>query len=71
MVAILTRVTPQAAVALGNLRRRGFAVTAILNMYEDRDYAEAAGVAMAERIEGLHLKDEESLSSVCRRYVLR
>ena len=70
VVVILTRVTPRAAAALGNLRRRGFAVTAILNMFEDRDYAEAAGTLLSERIEALHLKEEASLATVCRRYVL-
>jgi uncharacterized repeat protein (TIGR01451 family) len=70
VVAILTAVTPQTAVALGNLRRRGFAVTAILNMYEDLDYADAAGMLMAERVETRHLKDESAVSTVCRSYVL-
>ena len=35
VVAILTRRDVETAVALGNLRRRGLAVTAILNLYED------------------------------------
>jgi hypothetical protein len=55
---------------LGNLRRRGFAVTAIVNVFEDRDYAEAAGHLLAERIEPRHLKDEAAVSQVCRDYVL-
>ena len=39
VVAILTTVTPSTAIALGNLRRRGFAVTAIINVFEERDFA--------------------------------
>ena len=70
VLAILTSVTPDVAVALGNLRRRGFAVTAIINVFEDRDYAEAAGQLLAERIDSRHLKDENAVSSVCRSYVL-
>ncbi len=70
VVAILTTVTPSAAIALGNLRRRGFAVTAILNVFEDRDFAEAAGLLLSERIDSHHLKDEAAIGSVCRSYVL-
>jgi uncharacterized protein (DUF58 family) len=71
VVAILTAVTPRAAVALGNLRRRGFAVTALVNVFEDLEYAEAAGMLLAERVDARHLRDESAVSTVCRNYVLR
>jgi uncharacterized protein (DUF58 family) len=70
VVAILTAVTDDTAVALGNLRRRGFAVTALVNIYEDRAYAEAAGKLLDERIETRHLRDEASVSRICRSHVL-
>ena len=70
MVAILTAVTAETAVALGNLRRRGFAVTAIVNIFEDHEYAEAAGKLLAERIDTRHLKDETSVSEICRMHAL-
>jgi uncharacterized repeat protein (TIGR01451 family) len=70
VLAILTTVTAEIAVALGNLRRRGFAVTAIVNVFEPRDYAEAAGMLLAERIESHQLTDESAVSTVCRNYVL-
>lgn len=71
VVAILTAVSDDTAVALGNLRRRGFAVTAILNIYDDRAYAEAAGKLLGEQIETRHLCDENSVSSICRSHVLQ
>jgi uncharacterized protein (DUF58 family) len=71
VVAVVTAVTEETAVALGNLRRRGFAVTAIINVYEDRDYAEAAGKLLAERIETRHLKDEAAVGEICRMHALR
>lgn len=71
VVAILPTVTETAAVALGSLRRRGFAVTAIVNTYEPHDYAVAAGRLMAEYIDVRHLKDKDGLATVCRDYVLR
>jgi uncharacterized protein (DUF58 family) len=70
VIAIVTSVTDEAALALGNLRRRGFAVTAIVNVFEDGDYAEAAGKLLQERVEARHLKDEHAVNSICRNYVL-
>jgi uncharacterized protein (DUF58 family) len=71
VVAILTSVTPETAVALGNLRRRGFAVTALVNTFEERDYAEAAGMLAAEHIESRQLIDEQGVSTICGEYALR
>ncbi len=71
ILAILTAVSDDTAIALGNLRRRGFAVTAIINTFEERDYAEAAGKLLDEQIESRHLKDQAAVSAVCRSYVLQ
>lgn len=70
VVAILTEVSEETAVALGNLRRRGFAVTALVNVFEDRDYAEAAGKLIAERVEVRHLRDDAALTEICRSHVV-
>jgi uncharacterized protein (DUF58 family) len=69
VVAILTGVTVETATALGSLRRRGFAVTAILNMFEEREFAEAAGKLLEERIDSRHLKDETAVGTICRAFV--
>ena len=71
VIAMLTRVTPETAIALGNLRRRGLAVTAILNVFEEHHFAEMSALLMAERIETRHLKDRASIPRVCMNYVLR
>ena len=42
-------------------------MTAIVNVFDDHDYAEAAGQLLAERIEARHLKDEAAVSPICRR----
>lgn len=70
IVAILPRVTPEDAIALGNLRRGGFAVTALLNIYDDYDYSLAAGPVMAEGVDVRQLKDREGIAAVCRQYML-
>ena len=51
--------------------RRGFAVTALVNIYEEREYAEAAGKLLAEQIDARHLRDEASVSNVCQAHVLQ
>lgn len=71
VIAILPRVTPEIAIALGLLRRRGLAVTAILNIFEPYDYADAVALLMAEQIETRHLQSEESIADICAEYWLR
>jgi uncharacterized protein (DUF58 family) len=71
VIAMLTRVTPEIAIALGNLRRRGMAVTAILNVFEEHHFAELSGQLMSERIETRHLKDRAAIPRVCMNFVLR
>jgi uncharacterized protein (DUF58 family) len=71
VLAILSEGTVEAAIALGNLRRRGFAVTAVLNLYEETDYAHSAGRLLAEGIDCRHLKDEAGVASLCGRQVMR
>ncbi|MEX0818050.1 MAG: DUF58 domain-containing protein, partial [Pirellulaceae bacterium] len=43
IIAILPQVTSESAITLGSLRRQGYAVTAILNLYAEYDFAQAAG----------------------------
>jgi uncharacterized protein (DUF58 family) len=71
VIAIVPRPSSETALALGLLRRRGLAVVAILNMYEAYDFAVASGPFVSEGIETRHLKDEQSISEICRQFVLR
>jgi uncharacterized repeat protein (TIGR01451 family) len=71
VIAILPPGSVESAIALGNLRRRGFAVTVLLNMYEDWDFALAAAPLLAENIDTRHLKDESSIMEICRSFALR
>jgi uncharacterized protein (DUF58 family) len=70
VIAILPRVTAENAIALGNLRRRGLAVEALLNLWDDYDFAQASGPLLAQGIATRHLKDEAGLMELCRRQVL-
>lgn len=71
VIAILPKVTPEIAIALGMLRRRGLAVIAIINVFEPQEYADAAGPLIAEQIETRHLQSEESVVEICAQYWLR
>jgi len=54
--------------AVGSL---GLAVTAILNVYDEHDFAAASGPLAALGIDTHHLKDEAAISRICQRFVLR
>lgn len=71
VVAIVPRGDETSAIALANLRRRGFAVTVLLNLFDEYEYSRAAGFFLAEGIETRHLKDEKSIVEICRQYALR
>jgi len=64
-------VTTETAIVLDSVKRRGFAVTAILNMHDSYDFAEASGPLLASGIDTHHLKDEEHIVTICRDFVLR
>lgn len=71
VVAILASASEENAIALGNLKRRGFAVTAVLNVFEEFDYARLAGPLMSQGIETRQLKDEAGIVDLCRQFLLR
>jgi uncharacterized protein (DUF58 family) len=71
VIAILTKVTPQTAIALGSLRQRGMMVTAIINVHEAHVFARLAGLLAAERIDSRHLHDRAGIPKLCSRLVLR
>jgi uncharacterized protein (DUF58 family) len=70
VVAILSYVDEQDAISMGNMVRQGYAVTVVLNSYEPLDLAEPAGMLIAQGIEVLLLRDEDSIQELCRHYVL-
>ncbi len=77
VVAILPDVTDEAALALGNLRRNGYAVTAVLVMFGETEYhdwaqpPEWAARLLAEGIAFRRVDDEASLSRLCAERILR
>jgi uncharacterized protein (DUF58 family) len=71
VVAILPQATPVALLALQMLRRRGYAVTAILNIFAEYDFGLASAMLSAAGIRAHQLKDEASVADICREFALR
>lgn len=70
VVAIVPDASDEIVVALSSLRRRGYAVTAIVNVYENWDFSEAAGRLLAEKIAVRHLQSLDTLADVCRQHAM-
>ena len=68
---LVSAVRTETAITLGQLRRRGFAVTAFVNVYSEEDFADASGLLLSEGIESHHLKDEDHIPAACRTQALR
>lgn len=71
VIVIISQVTLEKAVALGNLKRQGFAVTAIVNCHSEEHFIRASGILLGHGIESRHLKDEDSVRQICERQALR
>jgi uncharacterized protein (DUF58 family) len=71
VLAILCRVTPEKAMALGNLKRRGLVVSAIVNTYDEEHFAHDAALLEAEGIKARHLRDRDSIVTLCRERLLQ
>ena len=71
IIAIVPHVTSETAILLDSIRQRGFAVTAILNLHDEYEFAQASGPLLACGIQTHHLKDEQHVVAICRNFVLR
>ena len=71
VVAVLPKVTPETAMALGSLRRRGYAVVGVLIVFEQFEFEEHAGRLVAQGIDARRVVDEASLSALCGQHLLR
>jgi hypothetical protein len=71
VIAVLAEVSVETAAALGNLKREGLAVTAILIVFDFKDLEKGHGRLLAEGIRDVrHLARPEGLPTLCRQQVL-
>lgn len=71
VLAILADVPAETAIALGSLRRRGYAVSVVLVMFEDEDYAVSMGRLIAEGIDVRRVDTEAAVMGVCSAQLVR
>jgi uncharacterized protein (DUF58 family) len=71
VVAVLAEASPETALALGSLRRRGHAVTAVLVTFGEDQREQAMGRLLAERIDVRHVRNEAGIAALCQQQVLR
>lgn len=71
VVAVLPAVTVETAFALGSLRRRGFAVTAVVISFDQHEFADCSGRLLAQGIEARQVADEAGLAALCGRHLAR
>jgi hypothetical protein len=71
VLAILSSATMETAVALGDLRRRGFAVTALVDVFHLHEFEAVCKLLMAEGIEARQVADEGGIAGMCEEYAAR
>lgn len=70
VVAVLSTVSEETAIALGNLRRQGYSVTAMVVLAEEHDFRESASLLAAERIDVRQVEDVSSIATLCQMQML-
>ncbi|MCA9217655.1 MAG: DUF58 domain-containing protein, partial [Planctomycetales bacterium] len=67
IIAILPETSDEDTIVMSNLVRMGYSVVAIINMFDDYDYAQAAGKLIAHGVVTRHLKEEASIRTIGRK----
>src|SRR5262249_54234579 len=71
LLAVLPDVSVETALTLGNLRRRGMAVTVVLVRCDANTYERSVGRLLSEGLKDVrHLKNEASLPDLCGRQMM-
>ncbi len=71
LLAVLPDVSVEASLALGTLRRQGYAITAVLIQMDSRTLERSYGRLVAEGIRDVrHIKDEAGLAMLCQQQVM-
>ncbi len=70
VIAVLTHVDLEVGVTLGQLRRMGYAVVAIINCHDVERFTQLSEPLLSEGIETRHLSDESAVRSICEKQIL-
>ena len=70
VIAIVSEMNMENAIALGNLKKQGYSVVAIVNTHSTERFAQTTAPLFAEGIGAMHLQDESSIRAICERQAL-
>ena len=71
VIVLVSQISMETAIALGGLKRQGYAVTAIVNSHNHEAYAHVSSLLLAEGIQTRHLSDESSIQTICQKQAYR
>lgn len=71
IVVIVQQVNDETSLALGMLARQGYAISAIVNQYDQEAFHHATAKLLSQRIPVYHLHDESSISGLCQKMLLK
>ena len=71
VVAVLGDAPVETALTLGNLRRSGYAVTAVMVLHDEGINPDSVGRLMAEGVDVRHIENEETLSNLCSEQLIK
>ena len=71
LLFILQQCTESTAQVINGFSRRGWAVSVLVNTYDINDFSRVAGPLIAGGCDVLHLKDENSVASICQSLLVR
>jgi len=70
VVAIIPAANDQTTIALQNMARQGFAVSAMINVYDTLEYARISGPLISAGVDTHHLRNEDAIIHVCRKHAV-
>ena len=70
VIAIVSEMNMERAIALGNLKKQGYSVVAIVNSFDQERFVQTTGPLLAEGIGAMHLKDEDSIRNICEKQAM-
>jgi hypothetical protein len=65
VIAVVASVTPEAALALGRLKRQGFAVAVVLLAFDEIERVDGAGPLIAQGLDVRCVSDRDELHNFC------
>ena len=71
IVVIVQQVNDETSLALGMLARQGYAISAIVNQYDQEAFHHATAKLLSQRIPVYHLHDESSIPGLCQKMLLK